>query len=107
MSSACVVDIGATRTSVTVVDEGVVIEGSRSAEISALPPDMKLIVIRNVLDYGGDDITLALTILLGRSAFPFRELDLAKTQDWLMMDNLKIKICTLEEVSSSEPCTPR
>jgi len=35
--------------------------------------------------------------LLERSSFPYRDLDLAKSQEWLMMDNLKIKICTLEE----------
>lgn len=50
------------------------------------------------LAYGGDDITTSLAAILSRSAFPYRELDLAKSQDWLMMDNLKIKICTLEEV---------
>ena len=51
------------------------------------------------LAYGGDDITTVLTTMLQRSAFPYKELDLAKSQEWLMMDNLKIKICTLEEVS--------
>lgn len=49
------------------------------------------------LNYGGDDITSALTHLLLASNFPYRELDLARSQDWLMMDNLKIKLCTLEE----------
>jgi len=53
---------------------------------------------RIVLDYGGDAITASLTALLLRAAFPYRDLDLARSQDWLMMDNLKIKICTLEEV---------
>lgn len=51
------------------------------------------------LAYGGDDITTALAAILKHSAFPYRDLDLAKSQEWLMMDNLKIKICTLEEVS--------
>lgn len=51
------------------------------------------------LAYGGDDITSAMTAILQRSAFPYKELDLARSQDWLMMDNLKIKICTLEAVS--------
>ncbi|EIW69617.1 hypothetical protein TREMEDRAFT_62486 [Tremella mesenterica DSM 1558] len=80
MSSACVVDIGATSTSVTCVDEGQV-----SSET------------RIMLDYGGDDVTKALTTILQRSAFPFKDLDLSRSQDWKMMDNLKIKICTLEE----------
>ena len=37
--------------------------------------------------------------MLRRSSFPYRDLDLSRSQDWLMMDNLKIKICTLEMVS--------
>ncbi|KIR26869.1 nuclear protein [Cryptococcus deuterogattii 99/473] len=80
MSSACVVDIGAQETSVTCVDEA-----------------MLLAETRVKLNYGGDDITSALTHLLLASNFPYRELDLARSQDWLMMDNLKIKLCTLEE----------
>ncbi|KAK4688229.1 actin-related protein 8, partial [Tremellales sp. Uapishka_1] len=80
MSSACVVDIGASQISVTCVDEGVVNADTRIN-----------------LAYGGDDITTTLTTMLQRSAFPYRELNLARSQDWLMMDNLKIKICTLEE----------
>lgn len=80
MSSACVVDIGAQQTSITFVDEGLVNSDTR---------------VR--LDYGGDDITSAMVSLLERSNFPYRSLDLARSQEWLMMDNLKIKICTLEE----------
>jgi actin-related protein len=51
------------------------------------------------LAYGGDDITTALSAILAKSSFPYRDLNLARSQDWIMMDNLKIKICTLEEVS--------
>lgn len=51
------------------------------------------------LAYGGDDITIVLAALLERSSFPYRDLDLAKAQDWIMLDNLKIRISTLEEVS--------
>ncbi|WWC61199.1 uncharacterized protein I303_103779 [Kwoniella dejecticola CBS 10117] len=80
MSSACVVDIGAQSTSVTLVDEGLLNQDTRIK-----------------LNYGGDDITSALVTLLQRSNFPYRELDLAKSQEWIMMDNLKNKICTLEE----------
>ncbi|WVR05120.1 hypothetical protein IAU60_002132 [Kwoniella sp. DSM 27419] len=80
MSSACVVDVGAQVTSITCVDEGLVVGDTRMR-----------------LDYGGDDITSALVTILQRSNFPYRELDLARSQDWIMMDNLKNKICTLEE----------
>lgn len=44
-------------------------------------------------------MTVALAHLLERAAFPYKELDLARAQDWLMMDALKMRICTLEEVS--------
>jgi len=80
MSSACVVDIGAQQTSITFVDEGLINADTRIK-----------------LDYGGDDITSSMVSLLERSSFPYRDLDLAKAQEFLMMDNLKIKICTLEE----------
>lgn len=80
MSSACVVDIGAQQTSVTCVDEGMVNADTRMS-----------------LSYGGDDVTSALVALLERSSFPYRDLDLARSQDWIMMDRLKQRICTLEE----------
>lgn len=82
MSTACVVDIGATSTSVVCVDEGMPTSESRIK-----------------LDYGGDDITAALVALLTRSNFPYKELDLGRAMEWAMMDKLKEKICTLEEVS--------
>jgi actin-related protein 8 len=80
MSSACVVDVGAQETSVTCVDEGVVNSDTRIT-----------------LNYGGDDVTIALKALLERASFPYRDLDLSKPQDWLMLDELKTRICTLEE----------
>ncbi|CAK9786897.1 actin-like ATPase domain-containing protein [Cutaneotrichosporon oleaginosum] len=80
MSSACVVDIGAQTSSVTLVEEGMV------------NPDTRM-----RLSYGGDDVTVALAALLQRASFPYKNLNLARTQDWLMMDNLKIKLATLEE----------
>lgn len=80
MSSACVVDIGSQETSVTCVDEGMV------------NPDTRI-----NLSFGGDDVTAALMALLERSSFPYKDVDLARAQDWIMLDNLKIRICTLEE----------
>jgi actin-related protein 8 len=47
-----------------------------------------------------------MTTILQKSSFPYRDLDLARSQDWLMMDNLKIKICTLEEVRFLAPFPP-
>lgn len=79
-------DIGATTTSVTCVDEGLLNADTRIK-----------------LDYGGDDITAALVALLTRANFPYKELDLARAMDWAMMDKLKEKIATLEEVSFCFP----
>lgn len=67
------------------------------SQSTLLPYELRLMNCRVKLNYGGDDITSALTHLLVASNFPYRELDLARSQDWLMMDNLKIKLCTLEE----------
>lgn len=80
MSSACVVDIGAQETSVACVEDGIINADTRIS-----------------LSYGGDDVTVALAALLQRSSFPYKDLDLKRTQDWIMMDNLKKKVCTLEE----------
>lgn len=85
MSTACVVDIGATSTSVAFVDEGL------------LNPDTRI-----RLDYGGDDITSALVELLTRASFPYKELDLGRDMDWAMMDKFKEKVATLEEVSTPD-----
>jgi actin-related protein 8 len=81
MPSACVVDIGAELTSVTCVDEGQVVADSR-----------------HPLAYGGDDITAILTQILKTSAFPYN-VNLSSQQDWMLMDELKIRMCTLIEVS--------
>ncbi|KAJ7091416.1 hypothetical protein B0H15DRAFT_836015 [Mycena belliarum] len=80
LSSACVVDIGAVKTSVACVDEGLII------------PDTRL-----NLNMGGDDITEFLYVLLERIRFPYRDINLARSYDWSVMDELKAKLCTLAE----------
>ncbi|KAF8141563.1 hypothetical protein EV363DRAFT_1308450 [Boletus edulis] len=80
ISNACVVDIGAAKTSVTCVDEGLVIPDSRMS-----------------LNMGGDDITEFLYVLLERINFPYRDINLARWHDWLVMEDLKSRLCTLAE----------
>ncbi|KAF9006074.1 actin-related protein [Cyathus striatus] len=80
ISNACVVDIGATVTTVACVDEGLVISDTRMT-----------------LNIGGDDITEFLYVLLQRIQFPYREADLSRTYDWNVMEDLKFRICTLAE----------
>ncbi|KAF5387332.1 hypothetical protein D9757_005799 [Collybiopsis confluens] len=81
MSSACVVDIGAKTTSIACVDEGLVIADSRMS-----------------LNLGGDDITEFLYVLLDRISFPYKDIDLARSYDWKVMEDLKVRLCTLLEV---------
>ncbi|KZS90775.1 actin-like ATPase domain-containing protein [Sistotremastrum niveocremeum HHB9708] len=85
ISNACVIDMGAVKTSISCVDEGMVI------------PDTRL-----VLSMGGDDITEFLHVLLDRIHFPYRDLDLSKAYGWQVIEDLKARICTLLESDVAE-----
>lgn len=80
ISSACVVDIGAKTTNIACVDEGLVIADTRMS-----------------LNVGGDDITEFLWVLLERICFPYRDLNLARSYDWQVMEDLKTRLCSLAE----------
>lgn len=80
ISSACVVDIGAQKTSISCVDDGMCVVDSRVN-----------------LPYGGDDITLVLGKLLEISQFPYRELNLAYQHDWVLMEDIKAKFATAND----------
>ncbi|KAJ4474691.1 hypothetical protein C8J55DRAFT_130551 [Lentinula edodes] len=81
ISTACVVDIGAKTTSIACVDEGLVVADSRMS-----------------LNIGGDDITEFLYVLLERISFPYKDINLANSYDWNVMEDLKARLCTLMEV---------
>ncbi len=51
------------------------------------------------LSTGGDDITEFFSVLLDRIKFPYRELNLNRSYDWNVMEDLKIRLCTLADVS--------
>ncbi|KAF8347832.1 hypothetical protein F5887DRAFT_1258760 [Amanita rubescens] len=80
ISNACVVDIGAKATSIACVDEGMVIHDSRLT-----------------LNMGGDDITEFLYVLLQRIGFPYRDINLARSYDWKVLEDLKVRLTTLNE----------
>ncbi|TIC10142.1 actin-like ATPase domain-containing protein [Wallemia mellicola] len=80
LSSACMVDIGAQKTSIACVEEGVVLPESRME-----------------LAYGGDDVTEFLHDLLKEAAFPYKEADLTKSWDWSIFQGMKEKVCNLNE----------
>lgn len=50
------------------------------------------------LNMGGDAITEFLYVLLQKINFPYRDLDLARSYDWNVMEDLKARLCTLAEV---------
>lgn len=50
------------------------------------------------LNMGGNDITEFLYVLLERINFPYRDINLARWHDWLLMEDLKSRLCTLAEV---------
>jgi actin-related protein len=56
-------------------------------------------VLRMSLNMGGDDITEFLYVLLDRIKFPYRDINLARSYDWSLMEDLKARLCTLSEVS--------
>ncbi|TFY78610.1 hypothetical protein EWM64_g5404 [Hericium alpestre] len=80
ISSACVVDMGASKISIACVDEGMVI------------PDTRM-----YLNMGGDYITEFLYVLLERINFPYKDINLARSYDWAVMEDLKARLCTLSE----------
>jgi len=80
ISNACVVNIGATATNIACVDEGMVLSETRMS-----------------LNIGGDDITEFLYVLLERINFPYRDIDLRRSYDWNIMEDLKSRLCTLAE----------
>lgn len=60
---------------------------------------------RMTLNMGGDDVTEFLYVLLERIKFPYREIDLNRSYDWAMLEDLKARICTLAEVSLRWCCS--
>jgi actin-related protein 8 len=55
-----------------------------------------------LLNIGGDDITEFLYVLLERINFPYRDIDLRCSYDWNIMEDLKSRLCTLAEVSTTD-----
>ncbi|KAL8287535.1 hypothetical protein RQP46_003393 [Phenoliferia psychrophenolica] len=80
LSSACVIDIGAKKTSISCIEEGLILPETRM-----------------VLDFAGDDITEFLHTLLLRTNFPYRDADLTRWHDFTLMEELKERMVVLSE----------
>ena len=80
VSSACVLDIGAQSTKICCVEDGQII----SETVSNCP-------------YGGETLTKLFDQILRLHNFPYNECDLERELDFEMMDELKIRLCTMDE----------
>ncbi|CBF70586.1 hypothetical protein AN5911.2 [Aspergillus nidulans FGSC A4] len=83
-TSACVVDIGAQKTSICCVEEGMCVENSRVN-----------------LKYGGADVTELFIKMMLYDHFPYEEINLWRRYDFLLAEELKKNVCTMNEASVS------
>ncbi|EED20539.1 chromatin remodeling complex subunit (Arp8), putative [Talaromyces stipitatus ATCC 10500] len=83
-TSACIVDIGAQKTSICCVEEGMCVENSRIN-----------------LKYGGFDVTETFIKMMLFDHFPYAEINLNRRYDFLLAEELKKNVCTMNEGSVS------
>lgn len=84
LTSACVVDIGAQKTSICCVEEGMCVENSRVN-----------------LKTGGRDVTETFIKMMLHDHFPYADIDLWRRYDFLLAEELKKTICTMDEAGVS------
>ncbi|ODV83055.1 hypothetical protein CANARDRAFT_30283 [[Candida] arabinofermentans NRRL YB-2248] len=82
ISTACVVDIGATSTKICCIEDGLI------APNSAIE-----------LSYGGSDITRFFTKNLITQQFPYKDVNLNNIRDWNLMKSLKEKTLTFNDAN--------
>ncbi|KAM5475563.1 Actin-like protein arp8 [Microsporum audouinii] len=83
-TAACVVDVGAQKTSICCVEEGMCIENSRIN-----------------LKYGGSDVTETFIKMMLYDHFPYEEINLNRRYDFLLAEELKKNVATLNETNVS------
>ncbi len=83
-SSTCIVDIGAQKTSMCCVEEGMCIENSRIN-----------------LKYGGADVSETFVKMMLFDHFPYADINLRRRYDFLVAEELKQKFCTMNEAEIS------
>lgn len=77
---ACIVDIGAQKTSICCVDEGLCVEESRIN-----------------LKMGGADVTETFIKMMLFDHFPYADMNLKRRYDFLLAEELKQKFCSMDE----------
>lgn len=83
-TTCCIVDIGAQKTSISCVEDGMIIDNSRIN-----------------LKYGGRDITDAFVKMIIYNHFPYADLNLNRRFDFQLAEELKQKYCTMTEADVS------
>ncbi|TAQ87982.1 hypothetical protein B7494_g3665 [Chlorociboria aeruginascens] len=83
-TSACIVDIGAQKTSICCVEDGMCIDDSRIN-----------------LKYGGFDVTETFTKMMLYDHFPYQDINLKRRYDFLLAEELKISFCTMNQADIS------
>lgn len=79
-SISCIVDVGAEKTSICCVDEGMCIENSRIN-----------------LKYGGEDVTETFIKMMLFDKFNYNQMNLNRRSDHILAEELKQKYCTLSD----------
>ncbi len=79
-SQACIVDVGAQKTSICCVEEGLCLENSRVN-----------------LKYGGADVTETFVRMMLHDHFPYQDINLRRRYDFLLAEELKARFCTMNE----------
>ncbi|XMA08552.1 hypothetical protein WAI453_001343 [Rhynchosporium graminicola] len=77
-TSACIVDVGAQKTSICCVEDGMCVEDSRIN-----------------LKQGGSDVTDTFIKMMLHDHFPYADINLKRRYDFLLAEELKINYCTL------------
>ncbi|KAJ9609868.1 actin-like protein arp8 [Cladophialophora chaetospira] len=83
-TTCCVVDIGAQKTAISCVEDGMILDNSRVN-----------------LKYGGRDITEMFVKMIIYNHFPYSELNLNRRYDFQLAEELKAKYCTMTEADIS------
>jgi len=83
-TQACVVDVGAQKTSIACVEDGLCMEDSRIN-----------------LKYGGFDITETLIKMMLYDNFPYQDINLQRRYDFLLAEELKTQHCTMSQANIS------
>ncbi|RMZ76572.1 hypothetical protein DV737_g4782, partial [Chaetothyriales sp. CBS 132003] len=78
--TACMVDIGAQKTAISCLEDGMIIEESRVN-----------------LKYGGDDVTEAFVKMILYNHFPYADINLKRRYDFLLAEELKTRWSTMIE----------